>query len=110
MEISDLVSSSTLSLRCGPNNADEILLSKDKTVAIIDGSGVLYDPAGLDRAELVRLAKARSPINFFAKEKLGPEGYQILVDQKDIQLPCKLSPPAPLEKLTPSRRDHSRWN
>ena len=69
---------------------DEILLSKDKTVAIIDGSGVLYDPAGLDRSELVRLAKARQPINFFAKEKLGPEGYQILVDQKDIQLPCKL--------------------
>lgn len=69
---------------------DEILLSKDKTVAIIDGSGVLYDPAGLDRSELVRLAKARKPINFFAKEKLGPEGYQILVDQKDIQLPCEL--------------------
>jgi len=91
MEISDLVSSSTLSLRCDADNVDEILLSKDKTVAIIDGSGVLYDPAGLDRAELVRLAKARSPINFFAKEKLGPEGYQILVDQKDIQLPCKLS-------------------
>jgi glutamate dehydrogenase len=72
------------------NQTDEILLSKDKTVAIIDGSGVLYDPAGLDRSELVRLAKARQPINFFAKEKLGPEGYQILVDQKDIQLPCKL--------------------
>lgn len=70
------------------NATDEILLSKDKTVAIIDGSGVLYDPAGLDRSELVRLAKARKPINFFAKEKLGPEGYQILVDQKDIQLPC----------------------
>jgi glutamate dehydrogenase len=71
------------------DDIDEILLSKDKTVAIIDGSGVLYDPAGLDRSELVRLAKARKPINFFAKEKLGPEGYQILVDQKDIQLPCK---------------------
>ena len=80
----------TLTQRCDAYRIDEILLSKDKTVAIIDGSGVLYDPAGLDRAELVRLAKARSPINFFAKEKLGPEGYQILVDQKDIQLPCKL--------------------
>ena len=37
---------------------DEILLSSDKTVAIIDGSGVLADPAGLNREELVRLAKA----------------------------------------------------
>ena len=76
------------------DHVDEILLSKDKTVAIIDGSGVLYDPPGPHRSELVRLAKARKPINFFAKEKLGPEGYQILVDQKDIQLPCESLPTA----------------
>ena len=38
-------------------SVDEILLSSDKTIAIIDGSGVLHDPAGLNREELVRLAK-----------------------------------------------------
>jgi glutamate dehydrogenase len=68
---------------------DEILLSKDKTIAIIDGSGVLYDPAGLDRPELIRLAKARSPISGFDKNKLGPEGYKVLVDEQDITLPCE---------------------
>ncbi|ORX34425.1 glutamate dehydrogenase [Kockovaella imperatae] len=71
----------------GDLGSNEILLSKDKTVAIIDGSGVLYDPAGLDRPELIRLAKARKPINFFDKAKLGPEGYQVLVDEQDVKLP-----------------------
>lgn len=71
----------------GDLGSNEILLSKDKTIAIIDGSGVLYDPAGLDRTELVRLAKARKPIVEFNSSKLGPEGYQVLVDQQDVQLP-----------------------
>jgi glutamate dehydrogenase len=60
-------------------------------VAIIDGSGVLYDPAGLDRAELVRLAKARKPIQEFSPSKLGSEGYRVLVDEQDIHLPSELA-------------------
>ncbi|KAH9968094.1 hypothetical protein BC827DRAFT_1152404 [Russula dissimulans] len=32
-------------------------LSSDKTIAVIDGSGVLADPAGINREELIRLAK-----------------------------------------------------
>jgi len=71
----------------GDLGSNEILLSKDKTVAIIDGSGVLHDPHGLDRSELVRLAKARKPISHFDKAKLGPEGYQVLVEDQDYQLP-----------------------
>ena len=71
----------------GDLGSNEILLSKDKTVAIIDGSGVLHDPHGLDRSELIRLAKARKPISNFDKSKLGPEGYQVLVEQQDVQLP-----------------------
>merc|ERR1712061_335592 len=43
----------------GDLGSNEILVSKDKTIAIVDGSGVLYDPAGLDRPELTRLAKCR---------------------------------------------------
>ncbi|KAJ6562030.1 hypothetical protein B0H19DRAFT_1259651 [Mycena capillaripes] len=46
---------------------NEILLSSDKTVAIIDGSGVLADAAGLDCAELLRLAKLRVPVSHFDK-------------------------------------------
>ncbi|RXK35332.1 glutamate dehydrogenase [Tremella mesenterica] len=71
----------------GDLGSNEILLSKDKTVGIIDGSGVLYDPAGLDRTELVRLAKARQMISEFDTLKLGKDGYRVLVDEKDVALP-----------------------
>lgn len=68
---------------------DEILLSSDKTIAIIDGSGVLADPAGLDREELRRLARARVPVAHFDRAKLGKDGYLLLVEEQDVRLPCK---------------------
>lgn len=68
---------------------DEILLSNDKTIAVIDGSGVAADPAGLDRAELVRLAKKRIPIGNFDRSKLSKDGYMVLVEEQDVKLPCK---------------------
>lgn len=68
--------------------SDEILLSKDKTIAIIDGSGTIHDPAGLDRSELVRLAKARLMVNNFDRSKLSKDGYLVLVDDRDLVLPC----------------------
>jgi glutamate dehydrogenase len=46
----------------GDLGSNEILISKDKTKAIVDGSGVLYDPAGIDREELTRLATKRCMI------------------------------------------------
>ncbi|PPQ79211.1 LOW QUALITY PROTEIN: hypothetical protein CVT25_002817 [Psilocybe cyanescens] len=66
---------------------DEILLSSDKTVAVIDGSGVLADPVGLDRAELVRLAKLRVPVSHFDTSKLSKDGYLVKVEDQDIKLP-----------------------
>ncbi|KAF8129133.1 NAD-specific glutamate dehydrogenase [Mycena galopus ATCC 62051] len=71
----------------GDLGSNEILLSSDKTVAIIDGSGVLADPAGLDRAELVRLAKLRVPVSHFDKSKLGKAGYLVCVEEHDVKLP-----------------------
>jgi glutamate dehydrogenase len=68
---------------------DEILLSNDKTIAIIDGSGVLADPHGIDRAELVRLAKLRVPVSKFDTSKLGKDGYLVRVEDTDIKLPCE---------------------
>lgn len=68
---------------------DEILLSNDRTIAIIDGSGVLADPAGLNREELRRLARARVPVANFDTTKLGKEGYLVRVEDQDIKLPCK---------------------
>ena len=73
-------------------HTDEILLSNDKTVAIIDGSGVLADPAGIDRQELIRLAKLRVPISNFDRSKLSKEGYVVLVEEQDVKLPCEYIP------------------
>ncbi|CAK5284434.1 unnamed protein product [Mycena citricolor] len=71
----------------GDLGSNEILLSSDKTVAVIDGSGVLADPAGLNREELIRLAKLRVPVGNFDKSKLSSEGYLVKVDEHDIRLP-----------------------
>lgn len=70
--------------------ADEILLSSDKTVAIIDGSGVLADPLGLNREELRRLAKIRSTVANFDLSKLSKDGYLVLVEEHDVKLPCMI--------------------
>jgi glutamate dehydrogenase len=70
------------------SGADEILLSSDKTIAVIDGSGVLADPAGINRQELVRLAKLRIPVENFDKSKLSKDGYLVRVEDQDVKLPC----------------------
>ena len=68
---------------------DEILLSSDKTIAVIDGSGVLADPVGINREELVRLAKLRQPVSFFNRSKLSKDGYLVRIEDQDVKLPCK---------------------
>ena len=72
-------------VKCIP---DEILLTSDRTIAVIDGSGVVHDPAGIDRNELVRLAKSRKMISHFNRACLGQEGYIILIEDQDVKLPC----------------------
>ncbi|MCA9665653.1 MAG: NAD-glutamate dehydrogenase, partial [Myxococcales bacterium] len=64
----------------GDLGSNEIMVSKDKTIAIVDGSGVLYDPAGIDREELLRLAKARQMVEHFARDRLGAEGFFVHID------------------------------
>lgn len=71
----------------GDLGSNEILLSNEKYGGIVDGSGVLVDPQGLDHAELLRLAKKRAMISEFDLSKLSPEGYRVLVDEKNIKLP-----------------------
>lgn len=74
---------------CRSNHiVDEILLSSDKTIAVIDGSGVLADPTGINRQELIRLAKLRVPVSHFDKTKLSKDGYLVKVDEQDVKLPC----------------------
>ena len=79
---------------------DEILLSSDKTVAIIDGSGVLADPHGLDREELIRLAKKRVPVANFDTSKLSKDGYLVRVEDQDLKLPCKSGYMRPIDIFT----------
>jgi glutamate dehydrogenase len=71
----------------GDLGSNEILISKDKTVAVVDGSGVLYDPAGLERRELKRLAKKRVPAEQFKRELLSGEGFFVSVNDTEITLP-----------------------
>ena len=67
--------------------SNEILLGNENYTAIVDGSGVLVDPNGLDRDELVRLAKKRVMISQFDLSKLSSEGYRVLVEDSNVKLP-----------------------
>lgn len=71
----------------GDLGSNEILLGNEKWTAIVDGSGVLADPNGLDRQELVRLAKQRSMIVEYDASKLSKDGYRVLVDDSNVTLP-----------------------
>ena len=71
----------------GDLGSNEILVSKDRTIGIVDGSGVLYDPAGLDREELVRLARKRVVVQEFDKKRLSPAGFYVSVNDRDAVLP-----------------------
>jgi glutamate dehydrogenase len=71
----------------GDLGSNEIKISKDKTIAIVDGSGVLYDAVGINREEMTRLADSRLMISNFNIEKLSPQGFRVLVDEDNVKLP-----------------------
>merc|ERR1719473_1741191 len=71
----------------GDLGSNEILVSRDRTIGILDGSGVGYDPEGLDREELTRLARARLPIAQFRRSCLSPQGFIVGVDENSVVLP-----------------------
>lgn len=71
----------------GDLGSNEILRSKDMTVALVDVSGVAFDPAGLARVELERLARARKQISSFDRVHLGEGGFLVLVSDENITLP-----------------------
>ncbi|CCC69620.1 hypothetical protein NCAS_0D00390 [Naumovozyma castellii] len=73
----------------GDLGSNEILLSTDNEqyVSILDGSGVLYDPNGIDKEELFRLAHERLMISSFDITKLSKLGFFVSVSDIDIMLP-----------------------
>jgi glutamate dehydrogenase len=75
----------------GDLGGNEILMSDDKTIAIVDGSGVLYDPVGINKPELLRLIKQptlkEKTISNFDITKLSKDGFRVSVDDSNITLP-----------------------
>lgn len=72
----------------GDLGSNEIKLSrKENYVGIVDGSGVIADPNGLDKEELLRLAHERKMIDSYDRSKLSKDGFVILVDDVDVTLP-----------------------
>lgn len=54
---------------------------------IVDGSGVLADPEGINHDELILLATKRRMISEFDISKLSPSGYRVLLDDVNVTLP-----------------------
>jgi glutamate dehydrogenase len=71
----------------GDLGSNEILISKDKILAIVDGSGVLFDPEGINRKELRKLARERKMVDNFPKELLSSKGFLVHINDRDIRLP-----------------------
>jgi glutamate dehydrogenase len=67
----------------GDLGSNEILFSNETYTSIIDGSGVLVDPNGINRQELIRLVEKRSAISGFDLSHLSKDGYRVLVDEKN---------------------------
>ena len=54
-----------------------------RIVGIADGSGCAEEPDGLDQDELLRLVKESLPIVHFNKDRLGPQGRVVGVNEPD---------------------------
>ena len=71
----------------GDLGSNEILISSDRTCSIVDGSGVLHDPEGLNRSELNKLAMSRQMGCHFNQKLLSKNGFFVDVREVDRKLP-----------------------
>ena len=71
----------------GDLGSNEILLADETYTAVVDGSGVLVDPNGINISELRRLAKKRVMITEFDLSKLSKDGYRVLSEDSNVTLP-----------------------
>ncbi len=71
----------------GDLGSNEILISRDRTIGVVDGSGVLFDPNGINRDELVRLAEKRQMVEAFDKSLLSNNGFFVSINDKEVKLP-----------------------
>jgi len=76
----------------GDLGANEIQCYKGKICLIIDGGSILFDPDGLDKKELMKIAFSRNSSprpNSLAYDDslLGPRGFKVRLDDKNSTLP-----------------------
>jgi glutamate dehydrogenase len=71
----------------GDLGSNEIKLGLEKTIGVVDGSGVLFDPQGINREELLRLAKSREMVVHFNRAYLSQDGFFVSVDDANVKLP-----------------------
>ena len=70
----------------GDLGSNEVLMGKEKIVGIVDGSGTLYDPNGLDRDALLKLVDKRVMVENY-DGPLSDQGFMIKVGQTNVKLP-----------------------
>ncbi|MCB2148324.1 MAG: NAD-glutamate dehydrogenase [Deltaproteobacteria bacterium] len=76
----------------GDLGANEIQCYKGKICLIIDGGSILFDPQGLDREALMKIAfmrhtSPRANTRHFPVEKLSPQGFMVPLAAKNVTLP-----------------------
>ncbi|NLZ18073.1 MAG: NADP-specific glutamate dehydrogenase GdhA [Desulfobulbaceae bacterium] len=76
----------------GDLGANSILCYTGKICLIVDGGSVLFDPDGLDRVALRKIAlqrnsKPRANTTAFPLDKLGKNGFMVTIGSKNLTLP-----------------------
>lgn len=76
----------------GDLGANQIQCYKGKICLVIDGGSILFDPEGLDKKELRKLAFQRNSTPRknsldYPEEKLSAKGFRVPLKAKDISLP-----------------------
>ena len=61
-------------------------MGNEKIIGVVDGSGVLFDPEGINRQQLEILAKSRRMVSAF-NGPLSSKGYLVLVTDENRTLP-----------------------
>ncbi len=76
----------------GDLGANQIQCYKGKICLIVDGGSILFDPRGLDKNELMKIAfmrhtSPRANSLEYPQDKLSPDGFMVPIKSKEITLP-----------------------
>ena len=80
----------------GDLGSNEVLMGVEKIVGIVDGSGTLFDPEGIDRDALLRLVNNRTMVDHF-DGSFSDKGFFIPVNATNVTLPDGTKVPSGLK-------------